>query len=61
METNNNEKQGEKHNEKVSGLLTGGCLLLGMGVGFFVGKMLAGLFIGLGIGLLAAAAYRVRN
>ena len=57
MEANNNEKQ----NEKVAGLLTGGCLLLGMGVGFFIGKLVAGLFIGLGVGLLASAAYRVRN
>ncbi len=57
MGTENNEK----HNEKVTGLLIGGCLLLGMGVGFFIDKMVAGLFIGLGVGLLASAAYRVRN
>lgn len=58
MEVNHNDS---KEKEKVSGMITGGCLLLGMGIGFFAGKLLAGLFIGLGIGVLAGAAYRVRN
>lgn len=57
MEVQDNSKE----KDKVAGMITGGCLLLGMGVGFFIGKLLAGLFIGLGIGVLAGAAYRVRN
>ncbi len=57
MEVSNNNKE----KDKVAGMLTGGCLLLGMGIGFFFGKLLAGLFIGLGVGVLAGAAYRARN
>lgn len=57
MEVNKDKKE----KDKVAGMLTGGCLLLGMGIGFFFGKLLAGLFIGLGVGVLAGAAYRVRN
>lgn len=35
-----------------SGVLVPGGLLLGMGVGFLTGNLLAGLFIGLGSGLI---------
>ena len=38
-----------------SGVLVPGGLLLGMGVGFLTGNLLAGLFIGLGGGLLLMA------
>lgn len=41
----------EKQN---SGIVIGGCLLLGMGVGLLVGQVAAGLFIGLGGGMIAA-------
>ena len=36
-------------------MLIGGGLLLGMGVGFFTEELVAGLFTGLGSGMLAAA------
>lgn len=38
-----------------SGVLVPGGLLLGMGVGFLVNNLLAGLFIGLGGGLITMA------
>jgi hypothetical protein len=37
------------------GLLVGGGTLLGMGVGFITGNLPAGLFIGLGLGMIAFA------
>jgi hypothetical protein len=49
MENNSDKKQ---NIQKASGLLVGGCLFLGMAAGWYFGKMLIGMFAGLGIGLI---------
>lgn len=56
MEIINNDNGGEKN--KIAGALFVGCLFIGMGIGFFLGKLLPGMFIGMGIGFLTSAAYR---
>ncbi|MCA9329343.1 hypothetical protein KDA11_01755 [Candidatus Saccharibacteria bacterium] len=37
------------------------CLLIGMGVGFLTGAFLAGLFIGLGSGILLMTVYEIKT
>lgn len=56
METND-----KKEKDKVTGVLFVGCMFVGMGIGFVLHQMPAGLFIGMGVGFLASAAYRTRN
>ncbi len=56
METNNKEET-----KKITGVLFVGCMFVGMGIGFVLHQMPAGLFIGMGVGFLASAAYRARN
>lgn len=41
---------------EASGVFVPACLLIGMGMGWLVGYLVAGLFIGLGAGLLLMAA-----
>lgn len=43
-----------------SGFVIAGCLLSGFGLGFLIDNVPAGLFSGLGIGLLIAASMRYR-
>jgi mannose/fructose/N-acetylgalactosamine-specific phosphotransferase system component IIC len=45
----------EKSNSQLAGMVCGGCLFIGMGIGWAMGSLKAGLFIGLGVGLLAMA------
>ena len=51
------EKQGPKRTG-VSGLVFVGCLMLGFGVGFLIGNIPAGLFIGLGGGFIGMSIAR---
>ena len=44
--------QTQKHDGK-AGVLFTGCLFLGMGIGMFFEKTIAGTLIGLGVGFLA--------
>jgi predicted lipid-binding transport protein (Tim44 family) len=41
-----------------SGVIFVGCLLLGLAVGFLIGNIVAGLFGGLGVGLIAMGIAR---
>ena len=52
-----NEKQ-EPNRSGVSGLVFVGCLILGMGVGFLIDNVAAGLCVGLGVGFIAMAVAR---
>ena len=45
----------EKSPSQLAGMICGGCMLIGMGIGWAMGNLKAGLFIGLGAGLLAMA------
>ncbi len=47
-----------KKKDDSTGLLIGGGVVLGMGVGFLIGNIPAGLFIGLGLGLIGAFVFR---
>lgn len=51
----------EKSSGQLAGMICGGCLLIGMGVGWAMGNLRAGLFIGLGAGLLAMAFFLMRK
>ena len=43
-----------KKDKSVAGLLIPGGLLIGMGIGFLVDQLVAWMFIGLGVGFVAA-------
>ncbi len=45
----------EKSNSQLGGMICGGCLFIGMGIGWAMGSLRIGLFIGLGVGLVAMA------
>ena len=45
----------EKSKSELAGMICGGCLFIGMGIGWAMGRMVPGLFIGLGVGLVAMA------
>lgn len=47
--------------EDNSGLFIPAGLFLGMGVGFYIGELVAGLFFGLGLGFVAFAIVKNRN
>lgn len=49
-------KSNQSKMDTAGGLVIGGGLLLGMGVGFFTEELVAGMFTGLGGGLIVAAA-----
>ena len=51
------EKQ-ESKRSGISGLVFVGCLILGLGVGFLIGNVAAGFFVGLGVGFIAMAVAR---
>ena len=55
MEVINNDN---KEKNKIAGTVFVGCMFLGMGIGFFIGKLVAGMFIGMGVGFLASAGYK---
>lgn len=42
----------KKKDDDPSGLIFVGCFLIGMGLGFYTGHLLPGIFIGLGVGFL---------
>jgi len=44
----------KKKDKSVAGLLIPGGLLIGMGVGFIIDQLVGAMFIGLGIGMVAA-------
>jgi hypothetical protein len=48
-----NVKQETKSRAGAAGVIFVGCLLLGLAVGFLIGNIVAGLFGGLGVGLIA--------
>lgn len=45
----------EKSISQLGGMICGGCLFIGMGIGWAMGSLKVGLFIGLGVGLVAMA------
>lgn len=45
----------EKSNSQLAGMVCAGCLFIGMGIGWAMGSLRIGLFIGLGVGLVAMA------
>ncbi len=52
---NSDSDREEKKSEipwDVAGPVVPGCLLLGMGIGFLIDELVAGLFIGLGVGII---------
>jgi hypothetical protein len=51
------KKEKKPKKQDVAGLLIAACLLIGMGIGWIFGAFVPGLFVGLGVGLLAAAIY----
>lgn len=55
MEIINNNKE----KDKIGGLLFVGCMFIGMGIGQYEGATGTGTLIGLGVGFLAMAVYRV--
>jgi len=50
-----NQDQKKKETEKIGGLLFVGCMFLGMAVGFFMDKLVIGLFAGMGLGFILRA------
>lgn len=48
-------------NAEIGGLSCAGCLFIGMGMGWVLGNLRAGPFIGLGDGLLGMALVRFRK
>ncbi|MBP6392105.1 MAG: hypothetical protein KA175_18345 [Flavobacteriales bacterium] len=48
-------------NAEIGGLICAGCLFIGMGIGWVLGNLRSGLFIGLGVGLLGMALIRFRK
>lgn len=55
------EKNNKDEVKKITGVLFVGCMFVGMGIGYVLHQIPAGLFIGMGVGFLASAAYRARN
>lgn len=51
------EEQGPNRSG-VSGLVFVGCLMIGLAVGFLIGNIVAGLFMGLGVGFVGMAIAR---
>ncbi len=47
--------------ESAGWLWIGAGLMLGMGIGFFVDQLVAGLFSGLGLGMIAASVLWLRS
>jgi predicted lipid-binding transport protein (Tim44 family) len=52
-----NDKQ-ERSRKGASGLVFVGCLILGIALGFLIGNMAGGFFVGLGVGFIAMAIVR---
>jgi len=50
----------EPKRKGISGLVFVGCLMLGMGIGFAVGNVPVGLFVGMGVGFIAMAIVRYK-
>lgn len=44
--------------EETSEVLFVGCMFLGMGIGFLLDQIGAGMFIGMGVGFIASAFYK---
>ncbi|MBN1856519.1 MAG: hypothetical protein JW846_06150 [Dehalococcoidia bacterium] len=55
-----NEPEESKKKWETAGLCVPGFLFLGLGIGWALGYMIPGLFIGLGAGLLALAVVRMK-
>ena len=55
------DKAREKRNREIAGYVMAACLLLGLGTGFLTKHLVAGLFIGMGVGLLGMALVRWRG
>jgi hypothetical protein len=55
----NDEKEESKKRWATSGLFIPACLFIGMGVGWAMGYLVQGMFIGLGAGFLAMAIARM--
>ena len=49
------EKHKEKSTSQLAGMVAGGCMFIGMGIGWALGSLKSGLFIGMGVGLVAMA------
>jgi urea transporter len=61
-ETNNQVEGKDKDAQKnISGLLFAGCMFLGLGGGFLIGNIVAGILIGMGIGFFVMAGYWMSN
>ena len=43
----------EKSTSQLAGMICGGCMFIGMGIGWALQRMVPGMFIGLGVGLVA--------
>lgn len=52
-----NEKQ-EQGRNGASGLIFVGCLMIGLALGFLLNNVVAGLFIGMGVGFIGMAIAR---
>lgn len=50
-----NKKEAKKTAQNVGGLLFVGCMFLGMAGGWYLGKMVIGIFAGMGIGFIMMA------
>jgi hypothetical protein len=50
----------EESKSHSAGMICGGYLFIGMGIGFAMGRMVPGLIIGLGVGLVAMAVLLLR-
>jgi hypothetical protein len=54
METENDNNK-KKETEKIGGLLFVGCMFLGMAAGYYMDRMIIGLFAGIGLGFILRA------
>ena len=59
MENNTNEAK--KAAQKAGGLLFTGCMFLGMAAGWYFGRMVIGMFAGMGIGFIMMAVVIVSS
>lgn len=50
-----NQDQKKKETEKIGGLLFVGCMFLGMAVGYYIDRLVIGLFAGMGLGFILRA------
>lgn len=48
-------------NNSILGVLFAGCMFIGMGAGLLTNHLTAGLFAGMGIGVIAAIVIKSRN